>query len=180
MIKAVPRLFCDRGAWLAVASLALASCYGPIPMQTVSEEICRFPESESRLDQELTCVLERLRISHEPKDTRNVMGRLADLWEERDGAFAFDISDALLYAMQAHPEEFFDMAASHQAGFEEWLASLGALSFTWYAEPPSPLHERRQEVLEALASFAERERIRVRLAEQALGSIQAITPERVD
>lgn len=76
------------------------------------------------------------------------MSCLLKLWPQlRVGAGDFDISNAFLVMAAENPSAFFIAMTKEPETFNQWLADLDNLSFTWADPPPCGLDEKRRELI---------------------------------
>ena len=102
----------------------------------------------------LQCLVNQLKNEKSDSAKAEVTIRCTiDLWKTKDGAVGPAISDAFLDVMKINPRVFFNVMVQNDSIFSDWLNNLGTLSFTWYKDPPSPLEQKRENLIQLLKSM---------------------------
>ncbi len=143
---------------------------------------CRWCQTPSLTAQDRTlCLLGAFEIFGEERfEARKIAECEAQEWKKRSGALSFVISDAFLAMAESKPQAFFEVMASQQRIFDEWLGQLGRRSFTWFQNPPSPLEAKRTRLITALTQARLQGQAVDSLRERLVTRLQEIRPRQVE
>jgi hypothetical protein len=142
---------------------------------------CGADSPEVNKDIFLRCLIGQLAIdTANPSEAKRTIGCVIEQWKIKDGAIGSSISDTFLGMMEINPHVFFEVMADNETIFTEWLNELEVLSFTWFKRPPSPLEQKRKQLVQFLSKIGPFEKRRDALRQKLLSTLKNIKPRQVD
>lgn len=123
------------------------------------------------------CILKEC-SSYEEKE--KAFSILIEKWKNRDGSLSFELSDIFLDILIHDYHFFFAEMKKNPKDFDAWVNELGDLSFAWFKEPPSPLENKRQELIQFLKNIKDLKNDTEFLRIKLLNTLLLISPRQID
>ena len=131
-------------------------------------------------NQEAACITTKVIKSDNDREKRELFAILIRYWNNKDGTMGFVLSNRFLDILEKSPDSFFSLMYNYPNEFDEWLARLNTLSFTWYDTSPSPLPARKARLIEFLEKTILRDTTLDRLRTKLLEELESIVPHQIE
>jgi hypothetical protein len=164
----------------ALLFISFTSCNSVLGRTKATEVCSKIPEKEYFEDR-FECLKQVVTSKDQPlQQKEKAFASLMNYWQRRDGMMGFSLSDIFLEILTADPNFFFSHMKDYREDYDVWLENLGQLSFVWFNEGPSPLEERRVELIAFLEGISISDKTTGDLRNRLIAELKGIKPREID
>jgi len=153
----------------------LITCHA---IEQASTSITDCPNEEHFYERAI-CIKKKLIQSDNAREKEECFKILMGYWANRDGARGYTLSDIFLELLEADANFFFSQMVKHPNQFDEWLNRLRYLSFTWHQDPPSPLPQKKESILQLLKNYNPEKKELKELKEKLENKLITVVPRQI-